>query len=397
MDGPRPGSALDLDPALARRIAVDRQRFPARRRTATVAEMEAVIERLGAVQIDSVSAVDRAHRLTVATRVGRLPPDGFNVLRRRRRVFEYWAHEASLVPIADYRFYLRRMEQRRIHHWFGPVLNEHRELVERVLRDIEAGGPSSPRAYGGAGTGYWQWTPVKRVFEALWTAGELAVVERRGFERLFDLAERVIPAEHRGPAPTEEERLRHLVLRTVRARGVVTTARVGDYFRLKGGQKRVAGVIRDLVDEGALLAARVGRHEAVLDPEVEPLLADPPQPTAAILLCPFDNLIWDREETRRLFGFSHALEIYKRPHERRFGYYVLPLLAGDRLVGRIDCKADRAAGVLLAPAVHWERRPAWGALERALERLAHALGLEPGPLPRTTTPTRAGGGREARA
>ena len=372
---------LELDPRAARRIVVDRQGFAARRRHATVPEMEAAIERLGCVQIDSVAAVDRAHRLTLAGRVGRLPADGFNVLRRRRRIFEYWAHEASIVPMADYPYYRKRMLDRRVHHWWGPVLDEHRALADRVLADVRASGPSSPRAYGGAGRGYWEWTPVKRVFEALWTAGELAVVERRGFERLYDLTERVIPTELLGSLPAEDDRLRHFVRRTVRARGVATVGRLHDYFRFRGGRQRVAAPIRELLETGELLPARVGEWDAVLDAEAAALAAAPPEPAVALLLCPFDNLVWDREETRRLFGFSHVLEIYKRPHERRYGYYVLPLLVGDRLLGRVDVRADRPGGVLHAVAVHWEGRPAPAALLRAHERLAFTLGLDPAPLP----------------
>ncbi len=343
--------------------------------------MEVAIERLGCVQIDSVAAVDRAHRLTLAARVGRLPADGFNALRRRRRIFEYWAHEASVVPMGDYPYYRKRMVDRRVHHWWGPVLDEHRALAARVMADVTATGPSSPRAYGGAGKGYWEWTPVKRVFEALWTAGELAVVERRGFERIYDLTERVIPSELLGALPDEGDRLRHFVRRTVRARGVVTVGRLHDYFRFRGGSRRVAAPIRELVQAGDLVAARVGDWDAVVDQEAARAATTPPDPTQALLLCPFDNLVWDREETRRLFGFSHVLEIYKRPHERQYGYYVLPLLVGDRLVGRVDVRADRPGRTLHAVAVHWEARPAPAALARAHERLAFTLDLEPAPLP----------------
>jgi hypothetical protein len=370
---------LRLDAATAARIAVDRQGYASRPRRGTVAEVEAAIARLGSVQVDSVTAVDRAHRLTLATRVGRLPDDGLNALRRSGRIFEYWAHEACLLPIADYRLFEAHRRTRE-HPWWGGVLQEQEALAGRILADIAESGPSSPRAYGGSGGGYWEWTPAKKVFEALWTAGELVVVERRGFERIYDLPERVIPAEHRGPPPTEDEMLRQLVRRTVAARGIVTRARVHDYYRLTGGAKRLAGALAELEDAGELVACTVGEHAAVCDPAAAALAESPPARVTAVLLCPFDNLIWDREETRRLYGFSHVLEIYKRRHERLYGYYVLPLLVGHRLVGRVDLKAERAEGLLRALAVHWERRPAWRPLERALARLAHALGLEPAPL-----------------
>jgi hypothetical protein len=370
---------LRLDASTAARIAADRQGYASRPRRGTAAEVEAAIARLGCVQVDSVTAVDRAHRLTLAARVGRLPDGALNELRRRGRIFEYWAHEACLLPIADYRWF-EANRRRREHPWWAGVLREQEALAGRVLADIAEGGPSSPRAYGGSGGGYWDWTPAKKVFEALWTAGELAVIERRGFERIYDLTERVIPAAHRGPAPDEDEMLRHLVRRTVAARGVVTRARVADYYRLAGGVKRVAGALAELEAAGELVPCTVGDHAAVCDPAAAALAETPPEPALAVLLCPFDNLVWDREETRRLFGFSHVLEIYKRRHERLYGYYVLPLLVGHRLVGRVDLKAERAEGVLRALAVHWERRPAWRPLERALARLAYALALEPAPL-----------------
>ena len=189
---------LELSAQAARRIAVDRQGFAARTRTATVAEVEQAIERLGMVQIDSVTAVDRAHRLTLAARLGRLPDDSINKLRRQGRVFEYWAHEACLLPVSEWR-YFAHVRRRREHPWWGGVLKEYPDLVEAIMGAIDEQRPAArPRSFGGAGKGYWEWTPAKRVFEALWTAGDLAVYERRGFERMYDLTERVIPAEHRG-------------------------------------------------------------------------------------------------------------------------------------------------------------------------------------------------------
>jgi hypothetical protein len=367
---------LELSPQAARRIAVDRQGFAARTRTATVTEVEKAIERLGMVQIDSVTAVDRAHRLTLAARVGRLPDDGINKLRRQGRVFEYWAHEACLLPVSEWR-YFAHVRRRREHPWWGGVLKEHPDLVAAIMAAIDERGPLSARSFGGAGKGYWEWTPAKRVFEALWTAGDLAVYERRGFERMYDLTERVIPAEHRATEPDDAETLRHFMRRTLRSRGVVTRQRLADYYRTPGGMKRLAEPVADLVASGEAIECRVGEWDALCDPAAAELAESPPAPTTPVLLCPFDNLIWDREETRRLFGFSHALEIYKPKPDRVWGYYVLPLLVGDRIVGRVDLKSDRKAGLLRPLAVHWESRPAPAQLARAMARLSHALQLQP--------------------
>lgn len=367
-----------IDPAAARAVVVDRQGFAARARTASVAEAGDVIRALGCVQLDSVSTVGRAHLLTLAARVGRVTEDDLNELRRSGRVFEHWAHEACLIPVDDWGVHHHRMV--REHPWWGAVLAEHADVAERVLADIAEHGPRSPRDYGGGGGGWWDWTPVKKVFESLWTAGELAVRERRGFERIYDLAERVIPAELRSAPLDEDEAMRALVRRTVAARGIVTRGRVHDYFRIAGGQRACAGAVDALLDAGELHRGMLGDLPVVLDEDAAGLLEEPPSPRTPVLLCPFDNLVWDREETRRLFGFDHRLEIYVPAERRRWGYYVLPLLAGDRVVARVDAKADRKAGVLRALAVHWEGRAAWGALERAHARLAAVLRLEPGPL-----------------
>jgi len=369
-----------LDPVAVRRVVVARQGFAARPRRATVAEVYAAIERLGCVQLDSVTAVARAHLLTLSARVGRLPPGALNALRADGRVFEYWAHEACLIPTADYPLF--RLGRRRAHPWFSKALDEHPDIADRILADIAASGPTSARAYGGAGSGYWEWTPTKRVIEALWTRGDLAVATRRGFERIYDLSERVIPAAAlTAPEPDDEELQMGQVRRTLRARGVVTRMRLADYYRVAGGERTLRRSISALVEGGEAVEARLGDWPVLLDPAAAATLESPPTPVTPVLLCPFDNMIWDREETARIFGFRHALEIYKRPHERIWGYYVLPLLVGDRIVGRVDLKSDRAGGLLRPLAVHWERRPARRALEQALARLAHALELQPAPLP----------------
>src|SRR5262249_20778007 len=152
---------------------------------------------------------------------GRLPEDGLNRLRRSGSVFEYWAHEACLMPVSEWRYFAHLRRQRQ-HPWWGRILDEYPDLTAAVLAAITQQGPLSARALGGAGKGFWEWTPVKRVFEALWTAGEIAVYERRGFERMYDLSERVIPAAYRTDEPDDDEMLRHFVRRTVRSRGVVT-------------------------------------------------------------------------------------------------------------------------------------------------------------------------------
>ena len=376
---------VDVSPAAARRAIVANQRFPTRRRHATVAEVEAVIDRLGCVQLDAISTVDRSQRLVMSARAGRLPQDAVDRLLRTGRVFEYWAHEASLIPVSDYRYFRQVMRDYSHHQWFGNVFEREPALIDQVMATVRERGPVSARDFGGAGTGYWNWTPAKRVLEALWTVGSLAVAHRRGTERRYDLPERVIPDEALGaPDPSEDERLEHVALRTVAARGLVREARLADYYRVGNGRiaqgrAKLAPAVDRLVEQGCLdrvLLAGSGDVALVPGGEGEAVAALEAVPRGAFLLSPFDNMLWDRIEARALFGFDHALEIYKRPHERIWGYYVLPLVDGSDIVGRVDTKADRQAGVLRALAVHWQARPRPRALREALGRLAWLLRLE---------------------
>jgi hypothetical protein len=364
----------------ARRLVVARAGLRSRRRTATAAEVEATIVRLGCVQLDAISTVDRSQRLVLGVRTGRLPAGVQDRLLRKGRVFEYWAHEASLIPVADWPYFVARMRDRRHHQWFGPVLDEQSELVERILATVAEQGAVSSRDFGGAGTGYWNWSDAKRALEALWTSGQLVVAGRKGIERLYDLPARVLPqAVLDAPIPTPAERLQYLIARTVRTRGLVREIRVRDYYRLRGGRVRLGPTIEQLVEGGTLSRVRLRESgdSALVDREDEAeLVAGPVAPTGAFLLSPFDNMLWDRDEARALFDFDHALEIYKRPAERIYGYYVLPLIDGPAIVGRVDVKADRAGGILRALAVHWQGRPRPRALREALDRLAWTLGLE---------------------
>jgi hypothetical protein len=369
----------------ARRLVVARAGFRSRRRTATAADVEATIARLGAVQLDAISTVDRSQRLVLAARTGRLPDGVQDRLLRRGRVFEYWAHEASLIPVADWPYFVARMRDRRHHQWFGSVFEDHAELMGEIRARVEATGPVSSRDFGGAGTGYWNWSEPKRVLEALWTTGELVVSGRKGIERMYDLPERVLPAEVLAAAvPTPRDRLRHLLLRSVRARGLVNELRVRDYYRLRGGRARLRGTLDELVADRLLARVRLrenGVTALVEGADLDELVAGPAAPTGAFLVSPFDNMLWDRSEAEELFGFEHRLEIYKPQGTRIYGYYVLPLIDGPAIVGRVDMKADRAAGILRAIAVHWQGRPRPRALREAMERLAWLLGLERTEIP----------------
>jgi hypothetical protein len=269
------------------------------------------------------------------------------------------------------------------HPWRGDVLGQHPALADEVRAAIRERGPLTSRAFDGqGGGGMWNWKPAKMVLEALWNAGEVVIAGRvSGFQRLYDLPERVLPREVLdAPVPDEATRLRELVLRAVRARGVLTEAAVKEHWRLRGGVARIRPHADALVADGVLERLAVDDGGApVLVPARTPL--DPPRPSAAVLLSPFDNLLWDRPFARRLFGFHHVIEVYKPAPQRQFGYYVLPFLWRDRIVGRADLKSDRGDGALVVRAFHLEpgvRRS--GALDdafdRALDKLRRVTGLE---------------------
>ena len=365
--------------AAIRRLVVSAQGFAPRFRRAGAAEVEIGIRRLSAVQLDSISAVDRAHRLTLSARIGAFADSDLQRLVSGGRVFEYWAHEACLLPIELWPHFRRTMEGDA--HWgfHERAMREHRDLVEPVLERIRAEGPLGSRDFEGAGgkTDMWDWKPAKMVLEALWDNGVLVVAGRESFQRRYDLAERVIPrAVLEAPTPGEDETLRTLALLAVRARGALTEPAIREHWRLKGGRARLHHHVLALVDDGLLreVHADDGGPPFYVDAERE-LDGDPAPP---VLLCPFDNLLWERPLLERLFGFRHVIEVYKREHERRFGYYVLPLLAGDRILGRADLKADRADGVLHVRRFTPEPRVRGNVgarLERAAARLARVLGL----------------------
>ena len=366
--------------AAIRRLAVSTQAYAARFRRARTGEVEETIRRLSAVQLDSITAVDRAHRLTLSSRIGMYDETELQGLLGSGRVFEYWAHEACLLPIELWPHCRRTMEGGAHWRYHEQAMRRHGDLVEPILERIRAEGPLGSRDFEGAGDGstMWNWKPAKAVLEALWDQGVLAVAERQSFQRRYDLAERVIPRALRdAPIPDEDETLRTLALLAVRARGALTEPAIREHWRLKGGRARLHHHVLALVDEGHLreVDADDGGPPFYVDSEAE--LDGSPAPP--VLLCPFDNLVWDRPLLERLFGFHHTIEVYKREHERIYGYYVLPLLAGDRIVGRADLKADRAAGVLHVRRFHPEpgvRGNVTAKLERAAARLARVLGLE---------------------
>ncbi|MBL7514644.1 YcaQ family DNA glycosylase, partial [Frankia sp. CN4] len=357
-----------LTAAQARRLALSVQGFARGRpagpaasaRGADRRRLRWLFERVGVLQIDSVNVLSRSHYLPGWSRLGaysRAALDDY--VHRDRHAYEYWAHEASFVPVGWEPLLRWRAEAALAGEgmWRGLARfgRERADYVARALAEVAANGPvtASQLADAGAGRGaWWGWTDGKRALEFLLWSGQVCAAGRRStFERLYDLPERVLPAAVRAvPTPDPAAAHRALLAHAADRLGVALAADLRDYFRLSAAAARPR--LAELVEAGELLEVTVAGWPAPA--YLRPGLAIPRRVDAAALLSPFDSLIWERSRTRRLFGMEVKLEVYTPAQERRHGYYVLPFLLGDRLVARVDLKADRAAGVLRVPAAWLE-------------------------------------------
>ncbi|MBO0853346.1 MAG: YcaQ family DNA glycosylase [Nocardia sp.] len=384
-----------IDVSAARRVALAAQGFggPAAARTRTRRDVLGVLRDTKLLQLDSVSAVVRAHYMPVFSRIGAydrslLDAAGWeHTARRPRRLVEYWAHEAALIPVEHWPLLRWRMAGYGHGRWGGArrVLERAPWLPERVLEVIGATGAGTaaqverrlelnqPRP-----TGQWGWnhTDTKVVCEMLFAIGELSVPARTGFQRHYDLTERVLPAEVFSRRIDERDAVRELVLRAADAHGIGTEADLRDYYRLTRAQCGPA--IADLVDSGHLEPVKVGDWERPAYLRTGARIPRRIQGTA--LLCPFDPLIFFRPRTERLFDFHYRIEIYTPERKRVHGYYVFPFLLDGELVARVDLRADRARGCLRVPGAFAEpdrpHRRVAAELARALRDLACWLGLD---------------------
>ncbi|SCL30629.1 hypothetical protein GA0070616_4112 [Micromonospora nigra] len=378
-----------LSLAQARRVALAAQGFtdPPPAGVPTRRHLRRVLDRVGLIQMDSVNVLQRAHYLPLYSRLGPYPTALLDTAayRRPRELFEYWGHEASLVPVELHAALRWRMARARDEAWGGMrrIATEQPGLVAWVRDEVAARGPltaaeiehDAPRETGNWG---WNWSAVKRALEFLFWAGEVCAADRTAaFARRYDLPERVLPAAVRdAPTPTDAEAYRTLVGVAARALGVAAEPELRDYFRLPLAGARQA--VADLVEAGDLLPVTVPgwRQQAWLHAGARL----PRRVSRATLVSPFDPLVWERGRTERLFGFSYRIEIYVPAPQRVHGYYVLPFLQGDRFTARVDLKADRRAGVLLVPAAWVEPGVDPGetavALAAELYRMAGWLGLD---------------------
>src|ERR1700677_1597767 len=325
----------DVSARQARRIALAAQGLAAPRadRPVTRRALRKLATDLGVIQIDSVNVLARTHYLPAFSRLGSYPRELLEdeAWGRRPFFFEYWGHKASLLPVTMQPLFRWRMAH------FGARttgMGARRDYVDAVLKRIETEGPLTGGDFAEGGprkAGWWEWSDGKRALEWLFAAGLITTRTRRGFERLYDLTERVIPrAIMHQPTPTEAEAHRALLTIAARAMGVATETDLRDYFRMPVPETRAR--VAELVEDGALTRVRVQgwRQDAYLAPGARA----PRRASAAALLSPFDNLIWYRERTERVFGARIRLEIYTPAAKREHGYYVLPFLFGEAIDAR---------------------------------------------------------------
>ncbi|MGF7234322.1 MAG: winged helix-turn-helix domain-containing protein [Frankia sp.] len=396
-----------LSAAQARRVALAAQGFGRPRPTGRLdrRHLRWLFDRVGVIQIDSVNALVRSHYLPGWARLGAYSRAALDdAVYRSGELFEYWAHEASLVPVSLQPLLRWRAERARTGQgvWGGLASfgRERPEYVREVRARVTAEGPVAASELAEPGprgpSAWWGWGDSKKALEWLFWSGQISVASRRGsFERLYDLPERVLPPEILAlPTPPEDAAQRGLLRVAAACHGVATARDLGDYFRIGAADTRAR--VAELVEEGDLLPVRV---EGWAGPAyVPPSLVVPRRIAARTLLSPFDSLVWERSRTSRLFGFDLRLEIYTPAAKRRYGYYVLPFLLDDRLVARVDLKSDRASATLLVISAwaqqHIDPGPTVAALREETAALAGWLGLErvafagggdldlgPGPIP----------------
>ncbi|MGB8962395.1 MAG: crosslink repair DNA glycosylase YcaQ family protein [Pseudonocardiaceae bacterium] len=376
----------------ARRTALAAQGFADPRPTGAVTRRHLIraLGRVRLLQLDSVTVLARAHYLPVFSRLGPYPKDLLDSaawadpMRHSRLLVECWAHEASLVPVPDWPLLHSGAKNPGWWHRYGELAARAPELVSAVLDAVKEHGPvgagTLERELGGgirATPGsWWNRTDTKRICEWLFGMGQLVTGTRRGFQRLYDLPERVLPAEVLARRVGAEQGARELVSRAGAALGIATELDLRDYYRLR--PQRCKQAVAELVEAGELEPVTVQgwraaayRHRAARTPR---------RISGAALLCPFDPLIWDRARTERLFGFRYRIEIYVPEHRRVHGYYVFPFLLDGALVARVDLKADRATGLLRVPAAFAEPgvdiSRVVAELAGALREMAHWLQLD---------------------
>ena len=374
----------------ARSLALAAQGFdkPRSKSKSSTADAVEVIKKLGVIQIDSVNVLVRSQELPLFARLGDHERNAINKATAQSKIFEYWGHEAAILPVEIqplFRWKMNAARTGKIKHWgLTSFYADNKAFVKRILKHVETNGPVTARELstrtqkkGADKKTWWDWDEAKAALEYLFLAGQLMSCGRGSdFARIYDITERVLPSKILNtPTPTENEARKQLLVRAAKAQGVATLTDLADYYRQKTAV--IKPLVNELVEQGEL-------RDVTVDTWVEKAFvhrsAKPPKKLyATALLSPFDSLVWCRPRNERLFDFHYRIEIYTPKEKRKFGYYVLPFMMNGELVGRVDLKADRANSKLLVQSVHTEkgikRASINGALTDELRALSNWLQL----------------------
>lgn len=356
---------LELKPAAVRAALINAQGLQQQpnRPPATKEDVLKTIQQMQILQIDTINVVARSPYLVLWSRLEDYEPGWLEELLAEHRIFEYWSHEASFLPIEDFGLYRRKMIDNPDDwlHWSKNWINSNASMVETILNHVRVNGAvrssDFKRTDGQKGT-WWNWKEEKIALERLFNVGELMISGRHNFQRIYDLRERVLPDWDDATAPDYEEVKRQLVLKSVLALGVTKAAWVADYFRLP--QKRTLANLSELVEAGQILMAKVeGWSEPVYyhpanQALVEAAANDQLPASKTTLLSPFDPIVWDRKRAQDLFAFDYRIECYTPAPKRKYGYFTLPILYNNALVGRLDPKAHRKEGMFEVKALYLE-------------------------------------------
>lgn len=345
-------TALTLDNETARRLFLDRHALNAPVDCASPDDLSSFIRRIGFVQLDSVNAVERAHHMILFSRAPAYERGWLDELHQERRdIFEHWTHDASLLPMEFYPHWHHRFKKakERLNHpnWQKRIGDDPQKTIRKVRARIRKEGEVSTRHFDDKGAGgWWGWAPSKTALEFLWRAGELAIARRDGFEKVYDLAERVIPDELRKARPTRRQTVDWACETALARLGFATPTELAKYFDLieiaeaKDWAKRTAK--QKKIVEIAVTGADGGHRHVFAPADIEDLIEKLPSPYEGLrFLSPFDPAIRERKRARQLFDFDYTIEIFVPEKKRKYGYYVLPLMEGDRFIGRADLKTHR--------------------------------------------------------
>ena len=358
---------LDIAAARALHLAAQGLLTPPRRK-ATKADVLATIQRMALLQIDTISVVARSPYLVLWSRLGDYDMRWLEQHLSEGELFEYWAHEACFVPIADYKLLRHRMLDPSAMGWkySAAWIREHQHDIKKILAHVKQNGPVQSKDFARSddkkGAGWWDWKPEKRHLEALFTTGELMVRERRSFQRVYDLRQSVLPHwDDKKHLPSATQALAEMIAKSCQALGIVKANWVGDYYRIKQPRSgKFSAALHMLADAGELIPVRVEApnedyfvHQS-LAPHLEKAANGTLKATVTTLLSPFDPVVWDRRRAAELFDFDYRIECYTPAAKRIYGYFVLPILSRGKIVGRLDAKAHRKEGVFEIKALHLE-------------------------------------------